>query len=93
MRPITNANRYTPGEPPMLSGESQELVRFLMQELWKLSSLANLVAEGQLEISHAAPDKPRTGMLRVADGTQWNPGSGRGLYWYDEGTASWKFIA
>jgi hypothetical protein len=37
-----------------------------------------------------APAKPQPGQLVFADGTNWNPGSGRGLYYYDSG---WVFIA
>ena len=29
-----------------------------------------------------APTKPRTGMIALADGTNWNPGSGAGVYAY-----------
>jgi len=36
------------------------------------------------------PDKPRNGMVRFADGTSWNPGSGAGLYLYNG--ASWNFL-
>ena len=31
------------------------------------------------------PKKPRNGVVSFADGTSWNPGSGRGLYIYDGG--------
>ncbi len=31
---------------------------------------------------NVAPDKPRTGDTRLADGTHWNPGSGAGVYTY-----------
>lgn len=34
---------------------------------------------------HAAPERPRTGTIVYADGTDWNPGSGEGLYVYDSG--------
>lgn len=34
------------------------------------------------DVLHAAPAKPRAGMVRYADGTDWNPGSGEGLYLY-----------
>lgn len=34
----------------------------------------------------AAPDRPKEGMLRYADGTNWNPGSGKGVYVYDGST-------
>jgi len=34
----------------------------------------------QLKIWRKAPAKPRTGQIYFADGTQWNPGSGEGIY-------------
>lgn len=39
----------------------------------------------------AAPAKPQIGQIVFADGTNWNPGSGRGLYYYDSG--GWVHIA
>jgi hypothetical protein len=32
---------------------------------------------------NAAPDKPRDGDIINADGTDFDPGSGKGLYFYD----------
>lgn len=29
---------------------------------------------------HVVPVKPVEGMIRLADGTDWDPGSGKGLY-------------
>jgi hypothetical protein len=43
-----------------------------------------------LAVLNAEPDKPQVGQIVFADGTNWNPGSGRGLYYYD---SSWVFIA
>ena len=37
----------------------------------------------------AVPTTPVDGMLAIADGTTWNPGSGKGLYRYDGG--AWNF--
>lgn len=31
---------------------------------------------------NVAPAKPRTGLTALADGTNWNPGSGAGVYTY-----------
>lgn len=39
----------------------------------------------------AAPAKPQIGQVVFADGSNWNPGSGRGLYYYDSG--GWVYIA
>lgn len=38
---------------------------------------------------HRAPDKPRNGRLYYADGADWDPGSGRGLYIYDSAGPTW----
>lgn len=39
---------------------------------------------------HVAPARPQEGMLVYADGTDWNPGSGAGLYQWRG--ASWHFL-
>jgi len=44
----------------------------------------------QLQPQSVAPAKPRAGLLVEADGTNWNPGSGAGLYIYRAG--AWVFI-
>jgi hypothetical protein len=35
-----------------------------------------------LQELHEAPNKLKTGMTVLADGTDWNPGSGAGVYTY-----------
>lgn len=43
----------------------------------------------ELRPLHAAPAKPRTGMMVYADGTDWNPGgTGEGVYRYTA-AATW----
>lgn len=44
----------------------------------------------QLVETNVAPAKPRTGMVVLADGTNWNPGSGAGFYGYRGG--SWRLL-
>ena len=44
----------------------------------------------QLEELHAAPAKLLVGMIVWADGTDWDPGSGAGVYWYDGST--WNLL-
>lgn len=39
---------------------------------------------------HAEPERPYEGMLVIADGTDWDPGSGMGYYWWDG--ATWSFL-
>ena len=43
-----------------------------------------------LDTLYAAPSKPRDGILALADGTTWNPGSGAGVYLYRAG--AWRFL-
>lgn len=54
-----------------------------MAEFNQLAEVINRLVEENFPISHYPPDKPREGMIRYADGADWNPGSGKGLYVYD----------
>lgn len=71
---------YTPGIAPI---DSAQLQRYVYDELLKASAAIQALAAGHLEQSYAAPLKPRDGDIRYADGTQWNPGAGAGVYWFD----------
>jgi hypothetical protein len=82
---------YEPLFPPDVNGvEGWDLVQvYLMEELRKLADELKLV---ELIEYHVEPDKPFHGMRVIADGTDWDPGSGRGVYWYDTGGASWNLL-
>lgn len=43
-----------------------------------------------LSTSYAAPDKLAEGMVVLADGTHWDPGSGAGFYGYRNG--GWQLL-
>lgn len=43
-----------------------------------------------LATTHREPSRPRRGMVVLADGFDWNPGSGRGFYGYYNG--AWTFL-
>lgn len=88
MRPTnSNTTGYQPGDPPT---DPAQLQRFLREELLKLKTAMDALANGFAPVVYAAPAKPRAGMLRNFDGVQYNPGSGAGLYRYD-GT-KWNFL-
>ena len=64
--------------------------------VWIEEELARLEVElTRLDLAefNVAPEQPFHLQQVFADGTNWNPGSGRGVYYYDEGTTTWKFIA
>jgi hypothetical protein len=55
-----------------------------------MSGIINNIADGHFDVSNVAPDKPRTGDIRYADGSNWNPGStGEGVYIYLS-TGAWS---
>lgn len=41
---------------------------------------------------HAAPEYVEHGRIYFADGADWDPGSGRGVYMYDEAGPTWRLL-
>jgi hypothetical protein len=58
----------------------EDLKQFLAEALDTIQSHLNDLEALDLRVSHKAPERPRDGMIVFADGTNWNPGAGRGLY-------------
>jgi hypothetical protein len=57
------------------------MVRAINDEFQSIAQQwAQTVPYLQLEVRYVAPTKPRDGMVVLADGTTWNPGSGAGVY-------------
>jgi hypothetical protein len=81
---------YAPETPP---ADPKALSAYLDKELNRIAAVIQLLAAGHIDRSHVAPTKPRDGDIRFADGSDWNPGSGAGLYYYDANTPGWVFIA
>ena len=79
---------YVPGPVPR---DSKQLEQFLEIELNKIKSAYDHLAAGHIDKLHVAPTKPRDGDIRYADGTNWDPGSGQGLYYYKD--TAWTLIA
>ena len=79
---------YQPGITPK---DPALIPQYLEAELQKLQ---RLLSDKQpilnVKMSYAAPQKPRDGMIVLADGTSWNPGSGAGYYGYRAG--AWRFL-
>lgn len=81
------AFNYSPGIVPR---DKDDLVRFLEDELNRISAIIAILIQGHLTRNDVAPSKPREGDVRFADGTNWDPGNGKGIYWYDG--SSWIAI-
>ena len=62
---------------------------WLVQELNRIANGFTVASQSTtLPVITEEPSKPVTGQIVFADGTAWNPGSGRGLYYYDAGWQS-----
>lgn len=60
-----------------------DLLRYV-QDLERRTALAVAgLATGQRDVLHAEPARPRPGLIVIADGTNWNPGGGHGVYFYN----------
>lgn len=75
-----------------MPSKADELPRYLATELKNIQTAIALLAAGHIDVTYSEPSKPRDGDLRYADGTIWNPGSGKGLYRYDVDIANWVLL-
>jgi hypothetical protein len=74
---------YAPGDVP---SNIERLPRYIAEENIKVATAINGLAAGHLDETHVAPEKPRDGDWRFADGTNWNPvAGGQGFYGYYAG--------
>jgi hypothetical protein len=72
-------------EPPPETDNVQELKRYCYDMFRLVANAIELLETGRFDVQYAAPAKAREGTLAFADGTQWNPGSGKGFYEYRSG--------
>ena len=68
------------------STDPQELAAWAYREFMRLSLVIEAAIAREVEFLNVAPAKPREGMIRGADGTNWNPGGGKGVYAYYSST-------
>lgn len=80
--------RYKPERPPKTESVD-EVLQWALQELEKASIVINNLSDGRCAALDVEPKKPRDGMIRKADGTNWDPGDGRGYYGFDEESGLW----
>jgi len=80
---------YKPAELPV---ELQQLIIQLRYELDEIAKYLVLseIDHVKLPELHVEPNKLLDGMIVLADGTDWDPGSGGGYYGYRNG--GWTFL-
>ena len=83
-----SVNRWSPNPAPV---KPEDLPDYLFSELNRLGDILFNLDTFRLEPTNVAPTKPRDGDIRYADGANWNPGSGQGIYAYiDDGSPAWE---
>lgn len=70
--------------------DPEQLPSYLMTEFQKIWNYLLILNEGDFNETHVEPIKVYVGMVRYADGTDWDPSDGEGLYVYKSG--GWTFI-
>lgn len=77
--------------PPTVSTvEGRAIVEYFQSQISDLVRAMNAPAEVRLSVRYVEPDRPRPGQVVYADGTEWDPGAGEGLYYWDL-TGTWVF--
>lgn len=70
---------YVPNEPSNVE-DAEQLRLWMLQELRAISKELNETQALELRVTNVAPKRPRDGMIVAADGTNFNPGGGAGIY-------------
>lgn len=79
---------YRPNNVP---DDPKEIPSWLNREVWLIAQAIEGARDySLLKIQHAPPVKTVEGMFLLADGVDWNPGSGAGMYRFQGGT--YKFV-
>lgn len=73
--------------------DPQALADFLRTEFQRLEQALNEPQDvARLRTLHVEPKKMVAGDLVIADGTDWNPGSGEGAYLRNAANTAWVFL-
>jgi len=80
IKDFKSLKRWQPSVPP---SDPINLPKFIYAEFLRLSDFISNIDLNSIDETHVEPDKSRNGDIRYADGTDWNPGQGKNLYYYD----------
>lgn len=83
MPKVLPSGRYRPSSVQNLP--LSELVRYVKEELEAVGDAIEFGRAAYIEFLDVVPQKPFEGLTVGADGTNWNPGAGKGVYTYYSG--------
>ena len=80
-------------KPQMSSASSlPAVIRWIFGELTRIANtFTSEKANLNLPVTHANPPKPIVGDVKLADGSNWDPSDGAGVYFYNA-SSNWEKI-
>ncbi len=82
---MAQASKYVPNPVP---SDPEDLPRYIFEEFIKLQGALEENATTFIEVKNVAPNRIKQGDIIYADGTNFNPGSGEGIY-FRNAAGSW----
>ena len=82
---MSQAPKYTPNPVP---DDPQDLPQYLLQEFQKIQGALEETPVNFVEIRNVAPERIKQGDIVYADGSDFNSGSGEGIY-FRNAAGSW----
>lgn len=82
---MSQAPKYTPNPVP---DDPQDLPQYLLQEFQKIQGALEETPVNFIETRNVAPERIKQGDIVYADGSDFNPGSGEGIY-FRNAAGSW----
>jgi hypothetical protein len=76
--------------PDPMPESVDSLAKYIHNELMRVGAVLDTAIARNVEFLAVAPAKPREGVIAGADGTNWNPGAGKGVYAYY--TGAWHLL-
>ncbi len=71
---------------PFSGNKLEDLRAWIGENLRSLASALNEKLDNPTRMLYAPPERLKEGMIVLADGTTWDPGSGAGFYGYYGGS-------
>lgn len=81
--------QFIVGDPSSITNVA-DLVRYVREFEQRSAAAFALLAAGHLDMTSVMPAKPSDGDIRYFDGVIADPGSGKGMYYYDGANAIWQ---
>lgn len=77
---------------PFYGDSLAALAQTILKELQEIANSSEYAEAVIFPTLHVPPEKFEPGMIVLADGADWDPGSGAGMYRRDEANSTWVFI-